>query len=372
MIRHATPTEKSVRCQFVFDQGAVKGAFGEALAADMRAARLTPTFRAYYRIRSLVPLPVRQLLQRYRPVDFDERWYFPDKFTTELATHIEASEHGIRTIHPWPDGARFAFVPTHDVETADGMRRIEMIADLEEQLGFRSSWNIVPYKYPVDHGLLRDLRARGFEIGVHGYNHDGKLFTSRRTFDSRVAAINVALKTFDAVGFRAPMVHRNLAWLQSLNIEYDASCFDVDPFQAMPGGTGGVWPFLVGKFVELPYTMPQDHTLFVALHERDGRIWTEKLEFISRLHGLVLLITHPDYLDSGYRLDAYRRLLETVQKMQRAWRALPREVCDWWRERDRSTLQQSIDGAWSVHGPAAARGRAATIRASSGSLEWSE
>jgi hypothetical protein len=95
-----------------------------------------------------------------------------------------------------------------------------------------------------------------------------------------------------------------------------------------------VWPFLAGKFVELPYTMPQDHTLFFALHELDGRIWTEKLEFISQLHGMALLITHSDYLDSGYRLDAYRRLLETVRQTPGSWHALPREVCDWWRERD--------------------------------------
>ena len=60
---------------------------------------------------------------------------------------------GFPTIHPWPDGADFAFVPTHDVETADGMQRIERIANLEEDLGFRSSWNIVPHKYPVDLGL---------------------------------------------------------------------------------------------------------------------------------------------------------------------------------------------------------------------------
>jgi peptidoglycan/xylan/chitin deacetylase (PgdA/CDA1 family) len=371
MIRQATSIDESLDYRFLFTGGGSESAFRNALAADMRAAQLTAAFRAYYRVRSLVPLRVRHLLQRFRPVDVDECWYFSNKFTNELAMQI-AGGQGITTIHPWPDGAKFAFVPTHDVETAEGMQRIETIARLEEELGFRSAWNIIPYKYPVDRGLVRDLQDRGFEIGVHGYNHDGKLFTSRRMFDSRVAAINRALQTFDAVGFRAPMVHRNLEWLQSLNIDYDASCFDVDPFQAMPGGVGGMWPFIAGKFVELPYTIPQDHTLFIALHERNGRIWQDKLEFISRNHGMALIITHPDYLDSGYRLDAYRELLETVQQTEDAWRVLPREVANWWRQRDRSILDESDARSCKIVGPAAERGRVAKVHVASGLMQWSD
>ncbi len=308
---------------------------------------------------------MRQLLQRYRPVTPSPNWYLPLEFANALAAVCkQAGEDGIPTIHPWPDGAKFAFVPTHDVETSEGMRRIERIANLEEDLGFRSSWNIVPHKYPVDRGLLRDLQARGFEIGVHGYNHDGKLFTSRTIFNRRVGPINAALDEFDAVGFRAPMVHRNLEWLQSLDIEYDASYFDIDPYQAMPGGIGSVWPFMAGRFVELPYTLPQDHTLFIALGERDGRIWEEKLEFVAGLGGLALFITHPDYLDSDSRVDAYRRLLETARDMPGMWHALPSQVARWWRDRDQSTLCLDQNGDWHIEGPAAHSGRAAALRIS--------
>jgi peptidoglycan/xylan/chitin deacetylase (PgdA/CDA1 family) len=262
-------------------------------------------------------------------------------------------------------------VPTHDVETADGMKRIEAIANLEERLGFRSSWNIVPHKYPVDRGLLRDLQHRGFEIGVHGYNHDGKLFLSRAMFDRRSPAINAAIRSLGAVGFRAPMVHRNLNWLQALDIEYDASCFDADPYQAMPGGVGGVWPFIAGRFVELPYTLPQDHSLFVALNERDGRIWEEKLKYVARLGGMALVITHPDYLDADFRIDAYRGLLEQAREMAGMWSVLPAEVAAWWRQRDASTAWRDADGEWRIEGPAAARGRAAALQfVPPDALEW--
>ncbi|HEX3601442.1 MAG TPA: hypothetical protein VHU84_14920 [Lacipirellulaceae bacterium] len=355
----------TVDCRFLFDNRDVDAVLRDALAQDDRDAKLSPAFRLYYRLRSMIPLPVRQLLQRYRSVKQSPDWFYQREFLEALAAACEkVSGACVPTIHPWPDGARFAFVPTHDVETGEGMRNIERIADLEEQLGFRSSWNIVPHKYPVDRGLLRDLQRRGFEIGVHGYNHDGKLFTSRKIFDRRVSAINAALTEFGAVGFRAPMVHRNLDWLQQLDVEYDASYFDVDPYQAMPGGIGGVWPFIAGRFVELPYTMPQDHTLFVALGERYGRIWEEKLDLVAQLGGMALFIAHPDYLDSDYRVDAYRRLLETAREMDGMWHALPQQVAHWWRERDRSVLTCDESGAWTIEGPAAHGGRAVALSVS--------
>jgi peptidoglycan/xylan/chitin deacetylase (PgdA/CDA1 family) len=353
----------SLSARFVLGGREQDNIFREWLAADTRAAHLSPAFRAYYQLRSLIPLPVRQLLQRYRQVETSPRWCYPDAFLAALAEQIGGEGDGLTIIHPWPDGADFAFVLTHDVETAEGLRNIPKIAALEEQLGFRSSWNVVPYKYPVDQGLLRDLTGRGFEIGVHGYNHDGKLFASRSVFNRRVPAINAALKSFGAVGFRAPMVHRNLNWLQSLDIEYDASYFDADPYQAMPGGVGGLWPFIAARFVELPYTLPQDHTLFVALSQRDGQIWHDKLDYIAKLHGMSLVITHPDYLDSPQRIEIYRAFLERAREMNGLWHALPKDVAVWWRTRDESALNREQTGEWTITGPAAARARAATIHA---------
>jgi hypothetical protein len=349
-------------CRFLLHGTASDDVFHDALAADVRAARLPPAFRAYYRLRSFIPLRVRQLLQRHRRIDASPRWCYPDRFVAALAESIRAAGGRLTVIHPWPDGAQFAFVLTHDVETADGIGRVEKIAALEEELGFRSSWNFVPNKYSVDRGLVRDLTQRGFELGVHGYNHDGRLFTSRGVFNRRLPAIHAALEAWGAVGFRAPMVHRNLAWMQSLQVDYDASCFDADPYQAMPGGVGGVWPFMAGRFVELPYTLPQDHTLFVALEERDEQTWLRKLEYIIKLCGMALAITHPDYLDSDARLDAYHRLLERAREIPLMWHALPKDVAAWWRDRDQSTLRHGRN-CLTILGPAASRGRAAVIQA---------
>ena len=280
-----------MKCHFLLDAPGPHAVAQEQLDHDRRQSQLSRAFRVYYRLRPLIPLRVRQRLQRRRQVQVEENWCHPDAFLRSLAACLEAEPQTIPIIHPWPDQAPFALVLAHDVETEAGMHNILRVAHIEEELGFRSSWNIIPHKYRVDQGIIRDLENRNFEIGIHGYNHDGRLFASRSIFRRRAAAINDALIRYGAVGFRAPMVHRNLEWLQELNIEYDASCFDRDPYQAMPGGIGSIWPFVAGNFVELPYTLPQDHTLFIARSERDDRVWSQKLEFVVRNHGMALMLS---------------------------------------------------------------------------------
>jgi peptidoglycan/xylan/chitin deacetylase (PgdA/CDA1 family) len=346
---------------FLCNSPFTKQAALEQLARDARRAKLSTKFRAYYFLRPFIPLALRQMLQRNRQIPINKDWYIPDAFMKRLVSSVEKEPATIRIIHPWPHGHRFGFVLTHDVETKAGLRNILRLANIEQELGFRSSWNLIPHKYKIDQGLVNELQARSFEIGIHGYNHDGRLYLSQRLFERRGAAINRAIDKYQAVGFRSPMVHRNLDWLQSLDVEYDASCFDVDPFQAMPGGVGSIWPFVVGRFVELPYTLPQDHTLFVVLGEQNTRIWEHKLEYLSRHNGMALMLTHPDYLDSPRLLDLYRRFLARVREHEDNWHALPREVAAWWMKREQSHLEACPFENWKIDGPASEMGAVATV-----------
>ena len=321
--------------QFLFNDQAARQKMAEQVNTDAGNFQLSLKYRTYYRfLRPIMPIAVRQILQRNRKVQTADRWYQPNEFMQSLTDCLASNEQDLNTLHPWPAGAKFAFVLTHDVETAEGLRHIPRIAAAEERLGFRSSWNLVPYKYPIDKGLVNDLQERGFEIGIHGFNHDGRLFSSPRTFARRAASINSAMEEYRAVGFRAPMVHRNLNWLQAIKMEYDSSCFDVDPFQAAPGGVGSIWPFSAGRFVELPYTLPQDHTLFVGLGEQTDRIWKDKLDYLIRYHGMALMLTHPDYLTGRKESDIYFDFLRHVKETAEHWHATPREVSRWWRQRE--------------------------------------
>lgn len=246
----------------------------------------------------------------------------------------------------WPGGKKFALVITHDVETVYGREKCIYLKDLEKKMGFKSSFNFVPGRYYVSHSLRRDLIDDGFEVGVHGLYHDGKLFDSINIYKERSARINHYLKKWGSVGFRSPAMHHNLEWIQDLNIEYDLSTFDTDPFEPQPDGVGTIFPFLVHgninqrDYVELPYTLPQDFTLFIILKEKSINIWKKKLDWIVEKGGMALILTHPDYMSfdgrknriEEYPSEYYREFLSYVKSRyeEQYWHVLPKEMARFW------------------------------------------
>ena len=319
---------------------------------------LSSTRRLYYQLRFLVPQQLRPVLRRL--VRGQQKapslgWPVEDRYVRFLYGLLEGLREKGASVEPapfWPMNARFAFVLTHDVETVRGQAFARTLADVDDQYGFRSSFNLVPEPYRVDTELRTELRERGFEVGVHGLKHDGRLFSSRAEFERRAHAINQYLKEWGAVGFRSPFTHRNPEWMQSLEIEYDSSFFDTDPFETIPGGTMSIWPFFCGRFVELPYTLMQDHTLF-EVFGHTPQPWLDKVDFIAKWGGMALLNVHPDYMRDPAHLAVYKPFLERMsERIRRAgqqgstycWHALPRDVARWWRKRaGLDSLSQEMD-----------------------------
>jgi hypothetical protein len=138
----------------------------------------------------------------------------------------------------------------------------------------------------------------------------------------------------------------NLEWIKDLDVLYDASTFDTDPFEPQPDGVGTIFPFWVqgsggGGYVELPYTLPQDSTLFLVLRELTIDVWIKKLEWIAANGGMALLNVHPDYINfdgkvsaSEYPADLYESFLKYVFNNYRenCWFALPREIAKYLSE----------------------------------------
>lgn len=250
----------------------------------------------------------------------------------------------------WPGGKKFALVLTHDVEGRRGLEKCRLLAELEKEMGFRSSFNFVPEgDYRVSSELRTELVRSGFEVGVHDLRHDGRLYQSRRDFDQNARRINEYLTAWGAAGFRSGFMLHNLNWLHELDIKYDMSTFDTDPFEPQPEGRHTIFPFVVPRpqgtngdsaegYVELPYTLPQDSTLFVLLREKTPEIWLRKLDWVAANGGMVLLNTHPDYMTFGqqkrgsmhYPVSLYRELLQYVRANypESYWHALPHEVAD--------------------------------------------
>src|SRR5882724_736773 len=325
--------------------------------------------KIYYTVKPFIPASLRAAIRR------------------KLALRLRDSIGNIWPIMPgserppenwtgWPQGKKFALVLTHDVESATGLGKTRQLMELELKYGVRSSFNFVPESdYRVARELREELTQNGFEVGIHDLKHDGLLYQSPREFSQRAARINHYLAEWQAVGFRSAFMLRKLDWLHELDIQYDASTFDTDPFEPQPEGYHTIFPLWIprfstpsgkadrssrnslsrncgdqlstvsssrGGYVELPYTLPQDSTLFVLLQEKTPAVWLRKLDWIAQHGGMALVLTHPDYMISSgshrksgdYPIQLYRQLLDYIQDKYSGdyWFALPKEIAAYARQ----------------------------------------
>jgi len=320
----------------------------------------------YYLLKPAIPLRVRRAARR--ALSIRQRRRFERCWPID-----EASGRPPDDWPGWPGGKKFAFVLTHDVEGTRGLHRCRELAAMESRLGFRSSFNFVPEgEYATPPSLRAFLTGAGFEIGVHDLHHDGKLYRSRKAFELNAERINHYVKAWGAAGFRSAFMLHNLDWLHRLHVLYDASTFDTDPFEPQPDGVKTIFPFWVpgpssaftapltstaldfvskdsdlatvpkGRsgvgYVELPYTLAQDSTVFLVLGESTTDIWTRKLDWVASRGGLALLNVHPDYMSfdepsrasdhAHYGAGLYEQFLTYAMGRygREAWFALPHEV----------------------------------------------
>ncbi len=295
--------------------------------------------RIYYRVKPYLPWRLRNALRRISAGQ-------QRKAAQAIWPAAESAAKPPFGWLGWPDQKKFSFVLTHDVEGPEGLAKCKRLAELEIEYGVRSSFNFVPEgNYSVPAELRNWLTDHGFEVGVHDLLHDGRLYLSRTAFRKNAARINEYLKQWKAVGFRAGFMLRELDWIHDLDIAYDASTFDTDPFEPQPDAAGTIFPFWVAArnasatrqgYVELPYSLPQDSTLFLLFRETSSAIWTRKLDWVAEHGGMAMVIVHPDYLrfpgdppsPRTYPVELYINLLEHVRSRYSGnyWQALPRDV----------------------------------------------
>ncbi len=298
--------------------------------------------RIYYRLKPYLPLQLRMGARRI-VAQTQRRIHTETWPINEMAARVPVNWPG------WPQGKKFAFVLTHDVEGPSGLAKCRQLMELEMELGFRSSFNFIPEgDYTVSREFREELKQNGFEVGVHDLHHDGNLYQSRPIFSGKAQRINHYLTEWGASGFRSGFMLHNLEWLHDLNVSYDASTFDTDPFEPQPDGVGTIFPFWLpapgagnsGRgYVEMPYTLPQDSTLFLLLKETSANIWKRKLDWIAGHSGMALVNVHPDCLAFGnvrnasqeFPVQYYRDFLEYVRAEYQGqfWHPLPREMANY-------------------------------------------
>jgi peptidoglycan/xylan/chitin deacetylase (PgdA/CDA1 family) len=340
--------ETRVACEMARNAGAwYEHLVYERWSSSDTSSGLPPAaLSVFYRIKPLIPRSI-QLSLRRRLIERQSLPVFPawpfEAAGTELVRIAFADallDRGVAAVRfPWfwPDEATAAVTLTHDIESAVGLANASTVADWEQCWGFRSSFNVVSDSYPIDMRHVHRLNRRGYEIGSHAIRHDRSLFASREEFVRQLPLLRDAAARLGAVGFRSPATHRVIGWLAELPFRYDCTMPHSDPFEPTPGGTATIWPFFHGDVVELPYTAPQDHTLFNLLGHEDSTVWRAQLEKIVGANGLFQILTHPDseYLGRPVIGEAYRQILESISCRDDVWVALPRDIASWWCRRAR-------------------------------------
>ena len=140
-------------------------------------------------------------------------------------------------------------------------------------------------------------------------------------------------------------MYHNLELIHNLNVEYDASTFDTDPFEPQPDGMRTIFPFWVSGnyykngYVELPYTLPQDFLLFILLQQKNINTWKKKLDWIAEKGGMALFISHPDYISVNgnshyekYPVTYYEEFLTYIKTKYKGqyWHVLPKDIARFW------------------------------------------
>ena len=296
--------------------------------------------KTYYFLKPVLPWRLRLALRRWRANR--RRREFADVWPIDArAGRTPPGWPG------WPDGRKFALVLTHDVEGSKGVSRVQRLMNLELKHGFRSCFNFVPEgEYRTPDEVRKMVCEAGFEVGIHGLEHDGKLYSSKAVFAAKAARIRQYRRQWEVCGFRSPLMQHRLGWLHALGVEYDASTFDTDPFEPEPDGAATIFPFWVGGpngtgYVELPYTLVQDFNLFGVLREKSIDIWKRKVDWVAERGGMVLLNTHPDYMcfagrqeRDEYPVARYEEFLVYLREKYKGqyWSALPHQVARYYRD----------------------------------------
>lgn len=336
----------------------------------------------YYLLRPLMPVPFRRILQRIQlreaihnpfphwPVDRTADILFESLMT--LAIQARNNEP-IPFIWFWPDGAEAAVILTHDVETKTGRDFCSTVMNLDDEFGFKSSFQVIPEKrYEVTETFLEEIRRRDFEINVHDLNHDGNLFRKRKEFLRRGEKINSYSQKFRTAGFRSGALYRNLYWYDAFRFSYDMSVPNVAHLDPQGGGCCTVMPYFVGKLLEIPVTATQDYSLFYILNTYSIDLWKEQTKLIIDGHGVISIIVHPDYIIDQQARETYRQLLAYLANLRNQaaiWATLPFEINRWWRLRRAMKLVRQ-GNEWRIDGVGNERARIAYAQLTNGRLTY--
>jgi peptidoglycan/xylan/chitin deacetylase (PgdA/CDA1 family) len=332
--------EVNARGELRLPPAATAIAAGSANELRLRSAFTRPpaSSRLPFSYRS-VPGPLRRVVaratgrfQRRRM----HRWaHFPTWPIDVSADVLEDWASPDRSLNRLNAARATPVILTHDIDSPEGLRNLVTdFLPMEEAHGARSTNFIVPCAWRLDEGLLNETRARGHELGIHGYDHANRTpFADAAERQARLDGARPLAEQFGMVGYRAPSLLRTPALLADVatRYRYDSSIPTSGGLFPVPNnGCASARPFRVGDLVELPISLPRDGSLgFLGYSPNEIlQLWRSCADIVARARGVVVLLTHCERHFSGHTsmLQVYRDFLAWISEDPRyAW-ATPTDV----------------------------------------------
>jgi len=239
------------------------------------------------------------------------------------------------------NGKEYACTLTHDIDTRNGLQKAMGVKKVEEKYDVPSAWYIPSKHYELNHEIVEELANYG-EVGAHDTRHDGKL--AQLPKQKLVERLREAKQTLEKIincsveGFRAPLLQHNVEIIRALEevrYTYDTSIptwEPKNPYGMKPSGIGTVTSVKMGKIVEIPISLPQDHQMSNVLGltpKQTVEAWIKLKETIKDIGGICTVLMHPSYeLGDSKSLSTYEDLLNDFATDDDAWVTVPTGIAN--------------------------------------------
>jgi peptidoglycan/xylan/chitin deacetylase (PgdA/CDA1 family) len=262
---------------------------------------------------------------------------------------------------------RFGFTPK------SFENKLERYFTAARSLGCRPTFAITAVTLARHPAFIRKLSRQGAELSVHGYIHtDYGLLSAgeqKRHFQKAIKVFQKCRIPF--VGFRAPFLRINgnsPETLGSLGFVYDSSHpihWEVIERSRYAADLWGQYdrlleyykqresrhylslPRYTGNFLEIPVSIPDDEMMIDRLgitdKEEISRVWLAMLQKTYERGELFTMSFHPERV--AYCEEAMRSVLRRAGELRpHVWVATLREIAAWWAERDKYSLELTLEG----------------------------
>jgi peptidoglycan/xylan/chitin deacetylase (PgdA/CDA1 family) len=197
--------------------------------------------------------------------------------------------------------------------------------------------------------LVKEIHARGHEIGHHGDVHENPAKLSRPE-EERV--LRTGIDTLEKLtgerprGYRSPawdLSHNTIGLLRQHGFLYDSSLMgdDFRPYWVVDQGKQT-------EIVEMPVSWELDdaaHFFFtfspvyytgMAAPDKIYDIWATEFEGAYQNEGIFVLTMHPQLIGRYHRLKMVEKLIQTIAGYSHVWFTTCTEIATDWRNRETS------------------------------------